>query len=226
MFSVKDLTAGYGKKTVVEGVSFSVEPGCLLGLLGANGSGKSTLLKLLLGIYKPAQGKLAIRTETVEIPVSRKVRKLFSYAPQGNLLFSGTLRENILLSRPDATEEQIQNALYVSAMDEYVATLPQGLDTVLGENSSGLSEGQAQRISLARAVLSGAPVLLLDEVTSALDAQTEKTVLERICALPGKTCIAVTHRPAALELAAYRIDVSESGMSIRKNPTARDMAPQ
>ena len=224
--AAEDLSFVYDRDPVFQGVSLQIPKGGLTVITGPSGIGKSTLLKLLLGIYKPAQGKLAIRTETEEIPVSRKVRKLFSYAPQGNLLFSGTLRENILLSRPDATEEQIQNALYVSAMDEYVATLPQGLDTVLGENSAGLSEGQAQRISLARAVLSGAPVLLLDEVTSALDAQTEKTVLERICSLPGKTCIAVTHRPAALELAAYRIDVSESGMSIRKNPTARDMAPQ
>ena len=224
--AAEDLAFGYDRDLVFRGVSLEMPKGGLTVITGPSGIGKSTLLKLLLGIYIPAQGKLVIRTESGEIPVSRAVRKLFSYAPQGNLLFSGTLRENILLSRPDATEEQIQNALYVSAMDEYVATLPQGLDTVLGENSSGISEGQAQRISLARAVLSGAPVLLLDEVTSALDAQTEKTVLERICALPGKTCIAVTHRPAALDLAAYRIDVSESGMPIRKNSVARDLAPQ
>ena len=94
-------------------------------------------------------------------------------------------------------------------------TLPQGLETVLLENGAGLSEGQAQRLSLARAVLSGAPVLLLDEVTSALDAATEKTVLERITALPGRTCIAVTHRPAALELADHIIEVTETGMTIR-----------
>jgi ATP-binding cassette subfamily B protein len=95
-----------------------------------------------------------------------------------------------------------------------VATLPQGLETVLQENGAGLSEGQAQRLSLARAILSGAPVLLLDEVTSALDAATEATVLERITALPGKTCIAVTHRPAALELADHIIEVTENGMTI------------
>ena len=216
--AAEDLAFAYDRDPVFENVSLQIPRGGLTVITGPSGIGKSTLLKLLLGIYKPAKGELLIRTETEDIPVSRSVRKLFSYAPQGNLLFSGSLRENILLSRPDATEAQIQEALYVSAMDDYVATLPQGLDTVLGENSAGLSEGQAQRISLARAVLSGAPVLLLDEVTSALDAQTEKTVLERICALPGKTCIAVTHRPAALDLATYRIDVSESGMTIR--PTA------
>ena len=224
--AAEELAFAYDREPIFRGVSLQISKGGLTVITGPSGVGKSTLLKLLLGIYKPAQGKLLIRTETGEIPVSRAVRKLFSYAPQGNLLFSGTLRENILLSRPDATEEQIREALYVSAMAEYVETLPRGLDTVLGENGAGLSEGQAQRISLARAVLSGAPILLLDEVTSALDAQTEKTVLERICALPGKTCIAVTHRPAALDLAACRIDVSESGISVRELPAARSAAGQ
>ena len=148
--------------------------------------------------------------------MNRATRSLFSYAPQGNFLLSGTLRENLTFTNPDATKEEIRAALHASALDEYVATLPQGLDTVLLENGAGLSEGQAQRLSLARAILSGAPVLLLDEVTSALDAVTEKTVLERITALPGKTCIAVTHRPAALELADHIIEVTESGMTISK----------
>ena len=213
-FTAKNLTFSYDRDPIFENVSLHIPKGGLTVITGASGIGKSTLLKLMLGVYKPSGGELLIQTENGSIPVSRSVRSLFSYAPQGNLLLSGTLRENILLSRPDASEEQIRNALYVSAMDEYVATLPQGLDTVLGENGAGLSEGQAQRISLARAVLHDAPVLLLDEVTSALDAQTEALVLERICALPGKTCIAVTHRPAALALAAHRIEVSEDGMTI------------
>ena len=105
--------------------------------------------------------------------------------------------------------------MYASALEEYVATLPQGLETVLKENGAGLSEGQAQRLSLARAILSGAPVLLLDEVTSALDGVTEQTVLERITALPGRTCIAVTHRPAALKLADHIIEVTEEGMTLK-----------
>lgn len=213
-FTAKDLSFSYGRDPIFQNVSLEIPKGGLTVITGPSGIGKSTLLKLLLGIYRPSGGELLIRTESGFLPVSRSARSLFSYAPQGNLLLSGTLRENILLSRPDATDEQLQTALYVSAMDEYVATLPQGLDTVLGENGAGLSEGQAQRISLARAVLRGAPVLLLDEVTSALDAQTEQVVLERICALPGKTCIAVTHRPAALSLAAHRIEVTEAGMTI------------
>ena len=213
--TAKDLTFSYGRDPVFQNVSLHIPKGGLTVITGASGIGKSTLLKLMLGIYKPSGGELLIQTETENISVSRAVRSLFSYAPQGNLLLSGTLRENILLSNPEATEEELRNALYVSAMDEYVATLPQGLETVLGENGAGLSEGQAQRISLARAVLRNAPILLLDEVTSALDAQTEALVLERICALPDKTCIAVTHRPAALALADHRIEVTNNGMTIQ-----------
>lgn len=210
----KNLSFAYDRDPVFENVSLRIPKGGLTVITGASGIGKSTLLKLLLGIYKPSGGELLLNTTEGTVPVSRSVRSLFSYAPQGNLLLSGTLRENILLARPDASEAQLEKALYVSAMDEYVAALPQGLDTVLGENGAGLSEGQSQRISLARAILADAPILLLDEVTSALDVQTEKTVLERICALPGKTCIAVTHRPAALSLASCRIEVTDRGMTV------------
>ena len=182
---------------------------------GPSGIGKSTLLKLLLGLYRPQSGTLNIDTKSGSVPVNRSMRGMFSYAPQGNFLLSGTIRENLTFTNPSATEEEIRDALHASALDEYVATLPLGLETVLMENGAGLSEGQAQRLSLARAIVSGAPVLLLDEVTSALDAATEKTVLERIAALPGKTCIAVTHRPAALELADHIIEVTDQGMTIR-----------
>ena len=136
--------------------------------------------------------------------------------PQGNLLFSGTLRENLLLTNPDATEEQIAQAVYVSHMDGFLSQLPQGLDTVLGENAHGLSEGQAQRLSIARAILGGAPILLLDEATSALDAQSEATVLQRIRELPGKTCIAVTHRPGATELADWQLAVENHKIICKK----------
>lgn len=197
------------RKQVIHDVSFSIMKGGLTVITGPSGIGKSTLLRLFLGIYKQDSGRLLMETDNGQIEINRSARKLFSYAPQGNLLLSGTIRDNIRLSRPDATEEQIREAVYVSAMEEYIAELPNGLDTVLGENGAGLSEGQVQRISLARAVVSQAPILLLDEVTSSLDAKTEKVVLERICALPNRTCIAVTHRPAALELADWELKVSE-----------------
>ena len=192
----------------------TIPKGGLTVIIGQSGIGKSTLLKLLLGLYHADSGSLFLDTQDGPLPIDRGTRALYSYAPQGNFLLSGTLRENLTYTNPSATDEQIREALYVSAMDEYVASLPEGLDTRLLENGAGLSEGQAQRISLARAILSGAPVLLLDEVTSALDAKTEQIVLERITALPGKTCIAVTHRPAALALADHIIEVTEKGMTI------------
>lgn len=213
-FTAENLTFAYDRDPVMQDVSLTVPKGGLTVIVGPSGIGKSTLLKLLLGLYRPNSGSLVIDTPDGKLPVDRGTRSLFSYAPQGNFLLSGTLRENLTFTNPEATEEEIQAALYASAMDEYVAALPQGLQTVLRENGAGLSEGQAQRLSLARAIISGAPVLLLDEVTSALDAATEAIVLERITALPGKTCIAVTHRPAALKLASHVIEVSEQGMTI------------
>ena len=151
--------------------------------------------------------ELYLQTSEEQIPLDRKTRRLFAYVPQGNLLFSGTIRENLTIAKPDATEAELQEALYISGMDSYLSQLPKGLDTPLGENALGLSEGQAQRLSIARAYLSGAPILLLDECTSALDAETEALVLRRLKELPGKTCIAVTHRPAAVELADMQIHI-------------------
>lgn len=209
------LCFSYDRDPVIRDVSMIIPKGGLTVIVGQSGIGKSTLLKLLLGLYRPDSGELVIDTKDGSVSISRAARSLFSYAPQGNFLLSGTLRENLILTNPHATQEQIRQALYVSCMEEYVAALPQGLETPLRENGEGLSEGQAQRLSLARAIISGAPVLLLDEVTSALDAATEQTVLERICALPDKTCIAVTHRPAALKLADSVIEVTEQGMVLR-----------
>ena len=163
----------------------------------------------MLGIFHPLDGRLYLECEEGNVVLSQSTRPLFAYVPQGNLLFSGTLRENLILTKPDATDEEIQQAVFVSCMDDYLEQLPDGLDTILGENAHGLSEGQAQRLAIARAVLSGAPILLLDECTSALDAETERHVLQRLKALPYRTCIAVTHRPAALELADWKLDVND-----------------
>ena len=212
--TAETLSFAYDRDNVLDHMDFTIPKEGLTVITGVSGVGKSTILKLLLGIYRPNSGGLYINTDAGKIPVSRATRCLFSYAPQGNLLLSGTLRENLLLSRPDATPAELQEALYVSALDGYVATLPNGLDTVLRENSVGMSEGQAQRLSLARAVLSGAPILLLDEVTSSLDGETERAVLERIRNLKGRTCIVVTHRPAILSLADYRLDISERAVTL------------
>ena len=208
----EELTFSYGRDQVLRSSSFQLPKGAFAVVTGPSGVGKSTLLRLLLGIYRPDGGRLSVTAEDGDVPVSSSTRSLFAYVPQGNLLLSGTLRENLTLTKPDATEEELRQAVYISCMDEYLSQLPDGLETVLGENAHGLSEGQAQRLAIARAVLGGAPILLLDEVTSALDEQTERTVLQRLRQLPDRTCIAVTHRPAALELADWQLQVDETGI--------------
>lgn len=205
----EDLSFAYDREKILSGAEFALPKGDFAAIMGYSGIGKSTLLKLMLGIYSPSNGRLYLQTTEGEVPLDRSTRRLMAYVPQGNLLLSGTLRENLTLTNPNATEEQIARAVYVSAMDEYLPSLPEGLETVLGESGAGLSEGQAQRLSIARAVLSGAPILLLDEATSALDAVTEQLVLQRLRELPGRTCIAVTHRPAALELCQWQLEMKD-----------------
>lgn len=208
----RNLSFSYDRDAVFENASFTLPKGSFTVITGASGIGKSTLLKLMLGVFTPSGGGLYIEGDSGKIELDRSTRRLFAYVPQGNLLLSGTLKDNLTLTKPDATDKEIAQAIYVSGMDEYLSQLPSGLDTVLGEDGAGLSQGQAQRLAIARAVLGGAPILLLDEITSALDGDTERTVLERIRDLGGRTCIAVTHRPAALELADYKIEVSEQGI--------------
>lgn len=206
---VKGLTFGYDEEDVLRDVSFKLPKGVFATIVGASGIGKSTLLKLMLGVFKPRDGYLYVEDEDGnQTRLSRTTRRLFAYVPQGNFLFSGTLRDNLLISNPEASEAEIEQAVQISAVDQFLDQLPDGLDSMLGENGAGLSEGQVQRLAIARALLSGAPILLLDEATSALDEQTERLVLERISRMPGRTCIAVTHRPAALELADWKLDVA------------------
>lgn len=199
------LCFAYDREEVLTDVTFSLKKNGFAAVTAPSGKGKSTLLKLMLGIFRPDSGELYLQTTEGRYPLSRGTRRLFAYVPQGNLLFSGTIRENLLVTNPDAGEEAIREAVFASAMDAYLHQLPNGLDTVLGESGAGLSEGQAQRVAIARAILGGAPVLLLDEATSALDADTELLVLQRLRSLENRTCLAVTHRPAALALADAHI---------------------
>ena len=207
------LSFAYDRDRVFENANFMLPKGQFGVIIGHSGIGKSTLLKLMLGIFHPQEGQLFLRTGQEDIPLDRSTRGMFAYVPQGNLLISGTLRENLLLTRPEATEEEILQAIHISAMDEFLPSLPMGLDTVLGEGAAGLSEGQAQRLSIARAILSQAPVLLLDEATSALDADTEELVLRRLKKM-GKTCIAVTHRPAAIALSDWKLEVKDGTCTV------------
>ena len=207
--SGEHLHFAYDRDRVLDGASFRIPAGSFAVITGSSGIGKSTLLKLMLGIFRPESGNLYLECKDRKIPLVRGTRNLFAYVPQGNLLLSGTLRDNLTITRPDASAEEIAQAIYVSATDEFLPQLPLGLDTPLGEGGAGLSEGQSQRLAIARAILSGAPVILLDECTSALDGPTELKVLQRIHALPDRTCIAVTHRPAALDLCDWNIEMRD-----------------
>ncbi len=211
----EELTFAYDRDYIFDHAGFSLPKGSFGVIVGHSGIGKSTLLKLLLGIFPPESGGLYIDTPDGSVKIDRTTRRLFAYVPQGNLLLSGTLRDNLLVTNQKATEEEIQRAIYISAMDDYLPSLPDGLDTVVGENAMGLSEGQAQRLSIARAILSDAPVLLLDEATSALDDATERAVLQRISSLPGKTCIAVTHREAATQIADWSLEMRNGKCTLK-----------
>ena len=213
----ENLTFSYDRDRILENAAFSLPKGSFAVITGPSGIGKSTLLKLLLGIFSPERGGLYLQCGEKRHILDRRSRRLFAYVPQGNLLLSGTLRDNLTLVRPNATEAELRQAVYVSAVEDFLSQLPDGLDTVLGESGAGLSEGQAQRIAIARAVLGGAPILLLDECTSALDAETEQKVLQRIRELPERTCIAVTHRSAATQLSDWRLEVFGGRITAVKN---------
>ena len=191
----------YGRESVLEEGEAWFCKGDFVAIRGISGIGKSTLMKMLLGVFQPSSGHIRLYKDNGEyVEAGPETRGLFSYVPQGNYLFSGTLRENILLINPYAEEKEINEALEISDIKDFVQSLPEGLDTVIGEKGLGISEGQAQRLAIARALLSNAPILLLDEATSALDAETEQNVLKRIKSLNQKTCIIITHKAAALDV--------------------------
>ena len=203
----EDVSFGYDRERVLEHAQCAIPKGSLTAITGRSGHGKTTMLKLLLGIYPVDGGRIVFRTDGGEIPASAETRALFAYVPQGHLMFSGTIRENILFVRGSAPQNEIDEALAVSGADEFVRELPDGLDTRLGEKGLGLSEGQVQRLAIARALLSGAPVLLLDEATSALDERTERELLGRLRGLKTRTVVIISHRRAVLEICDHHIDI-------------------
>lgn len=183
-------------------------PGEVVAVTGHSGAGKTTLIKLLLGFTTPDDGRLILQTKDGVVPVSAATRKYFSYVPQGNTLFHGTIRENLQMAAPDADDTCLWEALEMACARDFVEKLPDGLDTMLGEQSSGISEGQAQRIAIARAMLRKAPIVVFDEATSALDEETEAKILEKISKKPdGTAYIIITHRPKALEYCTKRIEI-------------------
>lgn len=186
-------------KPVLDGFSYDFLPGTRTAIVGPTGVGKSTMIRLLLSLLKPQSGSLELYSGQATLPVSPATRCNLVYVPQGNSLFSGTVRENLLMGNPDATEEQMRVALHTAAAD-FVFDLPAGMEAQCFEAGGGLSEGQAQRIAIARALLRPGSILLLDEFSSALDADTEITLMERLSSeLPDHTMIFITHRERIID---------------------------
>ena len=200
---VNDVTFGYDERVnVYEHSDLQVSSGEMVALMAESGGGKTTLIRLLLGMLEPDSGKVTLQSGSgEEFPVNSDLRKFFAYVPQGNTMFSGTIAENMRMVNEEATDEDVINALKTACAWDFVEHLPAGINSKLGERGRGLSEGQAQRISIARALLRNAPILLLDEATSALDRETEEQVLHNIMSShPDRLIILSTHRPAALRL--------------------------
>lgn len=205
-----NISFKYDRDVILDSTTLKIDKGDFVAIMGISGIGKSTLLKLLLGVFKVQDGEIRIEGKDGSTPVSYGTRRLFSYVPQGNFLLSGTIRENLTFINTDASEKEIAEAVRISCSDEFINTLPDGLETVIGERGIGLSEGQLQRLAIARSLLSKSPVILLDEATSALDEETEKRFLTNLKALNNKTCVIVSHKRAALEICNKHIQIIDS----------------
>ncbi|MGN0534141.1 MAG: peptidase domain-containing ABC transporter [Eubacterium sp.] len=202
-----NISFKYDRDIILDDTSLSIKKGDFVAITGISGIGKSTLLKLLLGVFKVQSGEIYLNCGDERIYVDRFTRRLFSYVPQGNMLVSGTIRENLTFINSDATDEEIQQAIKISCAKQFIDELPKGIDTVIGEKGLGLSEGQVQRLAIARSLLSKSPVLLLDEATSALDENTEKEFLSNLKELNNVSCIIVSHKKAALEICNKKIQI-------------------
>lgn len=207
---LKDVCFAYKQdRNVLTDSYFSAAPGEIVALVGPSGEGKTTMIRMFLGLIVPQSGTALLRdAEGKEVHLNASTRRFFSYVPQGNSLFSGTIEDNLKMVKKDATQEEMIHALQAACAWEFVQKLPDGIKSSVGEKGRGLSEGQAQRIAIARAVLRDAPVLLLDEATSALDVATERKVLKNIIrSRTDRTCIVTTHRPSVLGMCqrVYRV---------------------
>ena len=183
---------------VIDDLSFDFYPGSCTAILGETGAGKTTLVRLILALLRPQSGEVSIYNEKMKKTLSPRMRCNFVYVPQGNTLMSGTIRENLRLGKLNATDEEMKEVL-MQACAGFVFDLPKGLDTSCAESGGGLSEGQAQRIAIARALLRNRCIMLFDEATSALDPDTERQLLQNILQKRDKTIIFITHRPAVVD---------------------------
>ena len=203
-----DFSYIQGKRVITDS-DFLASPGEIVALVGPSGEGKTTMIRLILGLVHPDSGRVWLRaSDGREIDMNADTRYLFAYVPQGNTILSGTIAENLRMVKEDATDEEIVDALKTACAWDFVSKLPDTINSSIGERGRGFSEGQAQRIAIARALLRDAPILLLDEATSALDVTTERQVLRNIIQQkPNKTCIVTTHRPTVLNMCqrVYRV---------------------
>ena len=206
------LTFGYDEKeTVLENVSFKINPGESTAVIGESGIGKTTLIRLVLSFVEPSAGSITFfNDKSEEMPASAGIREYISYVPQGNTLFSGTIKDNILIGRTDAADEDIKEALKLASAWDFVEDLPEGINTRIGEKGLGLSEGQAQRIAIARAIIRKAPFMIFDEATSALDEGTEQKVIHGLEQLsPRPSCLIITHRKSILKYCTQELMISD-----------------
>lgn len=211
--SVKDVSFAYEDEAVLKNISFEIKRGSKVGIIGHSGSGKTTLNRLLLGLVKPNSGSIVYSFGNGEEELAgTDSRRFISYVPQGNTLISGTIADNLRIGNENATEEMMIESLKTVDAWDFVRRLPDGIDTVLFEKSGGLSEGQAQRIAIARALIAEKPILILDESTSALDEKTESVVLNNITECYGEvTCFIITHRTSMLKYCDRVIKIENDG---------------
>ncbi len=214
-----------GDEPVVGSATFKAEPGETIAFIGPSGEGKTTLLRLVLGLIEPDSGSLTVETKDgMKIPVSESTRRFCSYVPQGNAIFSGTVADNLRIVKPEATDEEIINALVTADAWSFIEELPLGINTEISEKGVNFSEGQVQRMSIARAILRDAPIIVMDEATSALDAETEAKVLANMMtAYPNRTRIITTHRPSMLKYCTRVYKINENGSLDEADSTNSDM---
>ncbi len=215
---VKDVNFRYlsSDKTVLENANIKAKSGEIIALVGPSGEGKTTMMRILLGLLNIKEGNALIKVkDNLMCNISSSTRKLMAYVPQEKTMFSGTIAENMRMVKPNATDSEIINALEIACAYEFVEKLPDGINSKIGERGSGFSEGQNQRLSIARALLRNSPILLLDEATSALDVATERKVLKNIMKLKqNRICIVTTHRPSVLTMCDRVYKISQSKVTI------------
>ncbi|MBQ3070027.1 MAG: ATP-binding cassette domain-containing protein [Clostridia bacterium] len=187
------------EKPILSNLDLSFDKNALTAIVGPSGAGKTTMIKLLLGLIVPQDGEIVLETDSTPVTVNATTRHLFAFVPQGNMILSGTIAENIRFGNRDVSDERLKEVCRLSCLEKTVRSLPHGLNTMIGERGFGLSEGQIQRLAIARALASDSPILLLDECTSALDMETEKQLIRNLKALDNRTILFISHRTAVLD---------------------------